>query len=114
MNYARVLIIFLCMGCGLENVDETDPRVQTAVQEEITQRKNKLRRNCRAEIVERAEAAVDSTLRAEALKEKLSVFNPPEKPDKPSKPIIPSIEDSLNIEPIKKDPNRKDTLNNFQ
>ena len=109
----------MLIGCGLEDVDETDPRVQTAVQQEIDKRKNELRRTCRSEIIDKAESAVDSTLRVEALKEKLSIYNPPDKPDKPSKPIIPVIEDSLDIKPLKKssqnmDSVQNDTLINFR
>lgn len=102
MNYVRLIVLICLIGCGLEEVDESDPRVQAAVKEQIDQKVQELRNSCREEIIKTAEFAVDSTLRAQALNEKLSIFNPPAKPTKPIRPHTPKLQDSLEIKPLDK------------
>lgn len=102
MKYSSLIILFCIAACSLEDPGPDDPRVQQAVQEKIQGKISETKDDCKNETIRLAEQAVDSTMRAMALAEKLSIYNPPDKPFKPDRPLVPAIEDTSDIAPFKK------------
>ena len=100
MKHSSLIILFCLTACSLEDPGPDDPRVQQAVQEKLQGKISEAIDDCKNETIRIAEQAVDSTLRAMALAEKLSVYNPPDKPFKPNQPIVPAIEDTSDIAPF--------------
>ncbi len=112
MKYSSWLILFCLVACNLEDPGPDDPRVLQAVQDKLEEKIFEVNENCKNVTIQLAEQAVDSTLRAMALSEKLSIYAPPEKPFKPDQPTVPLIKDTSAIAPLKQNlPDDLDSMN---
>lgn len=97
--FVILLIIFL-LAAPQPGTDTLDPKVEEAIQEVISQRREEFMTRCRMEAVEQASRFVDSLLLSRAPATSADSLPPPPRPERPDLEPVQLEEDTLPLRPI--------------